>query len=45
MVCNANYGLLASTWSRRLHWVFDVLMELFDQVGLRTNLDKVVIMA
>ena len=41
----ANDGLLASTWAHRLHRSFDVLTDLFEQVGLCTNVVNTVSMA
>ena len=38
----ANEKLLMSTRAARLQGVFDVLMDLFDRVGLRTNVGKIV---
>ena len=40
----ANNGLLASMRVEKRQRAFNVLMNLFDQVGLHTNLGKVVIM-
>ena len=40
----AGDGILASTRATRIQWVFDVLPELFDRVGLRTNAGKTVSM-
>ena len=36
--------LLALTWVNRLQQNFDTLTDLFDRVGLRTNVVKTVIM-
>ena len=36
----ADDELLASTRATRLQWEFDTLMELFDHVGLSTNVNK-----
>ena len=41
----ADYGPVASTQLERLQRVFEVLTGLFDQVGIRTNTRKTVIMA
>ena len=41
----ADDGFLASTRATRLQRVFNVLTELFDRVGLRTNVGKTVSMA
>ena len=40
----ANDGLLASTRSERLQLEFHVLTDIFDRVGLRTNVGKTVSM-
>ena len=36
----ANYSLLVSKWAHWIHRDFDVLAELFDQFGVRTNVGK-----
>ena len=41
----AKYGLITSMRATGLQRVFDTLMELFDRVGLRTNVAKTVSMA
>ena len=41
----ADYGLVALTKPERLHRLFDVLVSLFGQAGLRTNMQKTVSMA
>ena len=41
---NADDGLLAPTRETRIQWTFDVMMELFDRVGLCNNVGKTVIM-
>ena len=41
----ANNGLVASTQPERLQRVFDVLTSLFDRVGLRMNMQKMVSMS
>ena len=37
-------GILASDWSHWIHWVFGVLTEMFEWVGLHTNMDNMVSM-
>ena len=41
---NADDGLLASTWMPRLQQAFNVLTDIFDWVGLWTNVGKTVSM-
>ena len=41
----ADDGLLVSMWATHLQQDFDTLTELFDRVGLRTNVAKMVSMA
>ena len=38
----AGDGLLALTQPEWLQWVFDVLMDLFERVGLKTNVQKMI---
>ena len=38
----ANSGLLEPTRADRLKWVFDAFTDLFDRVGLKTNIRKIV---
>ena len=40
----ADDGILVSNQAARLHWYVDELTEMFDQVGLHTNVDKMVSM-
>ena len=35
-------GILASPWPARMQEVLDVLTEIFDRVGLRMNMEKMV---
>ena len=39
----ADYGLIASLWTEMLQRLFNILTNLFDRVGLRTNVRKTVI--
>ena len=38
-------GLLASKWVAKIYRVYNVLTEIFDRFGLRTNVSKTVSMA